>query len=350
MKKNLVVVGYGGMGGWHVEKALNSDVVNLLGVYDIKKERNELAQSRGIHAYSSFEEVLNDKNVDMVTVAIPNDSHKDVVIAALNAGKNVICEKPVAMNLDELDEMIAAANKNGKIFSVHQNRRFDVDFLAMKQLKESGEIGEVIDIESRIHGSRGIPSDWRGEKEHGGGMVLDWGVHLIDQILQIFDEKIEKIHCDFDHITNNEVDDGFKLTIYFEGGKKAYIETSTYNFIAMPRFYMRAQKGTGLITDWRENCKVTKCKYWHESEVVPVETAAGLTKTMAPRDSVTVDEYELDRPASDVHDYYRNFVKAIDGKATQLVTHPQMRRVMKVMLAAFESDRLGQVIAFNEEK
>ena len=165
----------------------------------------------------------------------------------------------------------------------------------------------------------------------------------------IFDEKIAKIHCDFDHITNNEVDDGFKLTIYFEGGKKAYIETSTYNFIAMPRFYMRAEKGTALITDWRENCKVTKCKYWHESEVVPVETAAGLTKTMAPRDSVTVDEYELDRPVSDVHDYYRNFVKAIDGEATQLVTHAQMRRVMKVMLAAFKSVELGQVIDFDEE-
>jgi predicted dehydrogenase len=71
---------------------------------------------------------------------------------------------------------------------------------------------------------------------------------------------------------------------------------------------------------------------------------------MAPRDSVTVDEYALDRPLSDVHDYYRNFVKAIDGEATQLVTHVQMRRVMKVMLAAFKSDELGQVIPFDEEK
>ena len=72
-------------------------------------------------------------------------------------------------------------------------------------------------------------------------------------------------------------------------------------------------KGTALISDWRENTEVVKCKHWHECEVIPVETAAGLTKTMAPRDSVTVDEYEVERPHSDVHDYYRNFVKAIDG-------------------------------------
>ena len=348
MKKNLVVIGYGGMGTWHTQHALKSDVVNLAGVYDINPEKNKLAEERGIFAYDSYEAVLADEKVDLITVAIPNDSHKEVVIRALEAGKNVICEKPVSMDSAELDEMIAASEKSGKLFSVHQNRRFDVDFLAMKQIKQSGELGELINIESRIHGSRGIPSDWRGEKEHGGGMLLDWGVHLIDQVLQIFDEKIDKIYCVFDHITNKEVDDGLKMTIYFEGGKSAYIEVGTYNFIPMPRFYLRAEKGSAIITDWREKCKVAKCKYWHESEVLPVQTAAGLTKTMAPRDSVTMDEYELEKPASDVHDYYRNFCAAIDGKAEQLVTHPQMRRVMKVMEACFESDRLGQVVKFEE--
>lgn len=348
MKKNLVVIGYGGMGGWHVDHALKSDVVNLVGIYDIKKERCDLARSRGIFAYDSLEAVLTDEKVDMVTVAIPNDSHKEVVVKALNAGKNVLCEKPVAMNLAELDEMIAAANKNHKIFSVHQNRRFDVDYMAMKQIDDSGDIGELINIESRIHGSRGIPSDWRGEKEHGGGMLLDWGVHLIDQELQILTSKLVKVYCEFDHITNKEVDDGIKLTMLFEDGKKGYVEVGTYNFIDLPRFYMRSTKGTALIRDWREKAKVVKCKYWHESDVLPVETAAGLTKTMAPRDDVTTDTYEVEKPASDVHDYYRNFVLAIDGKATQLVTHPQMRRVMKVMEAAFKSAELGQVVDFDD--
>ena len=344
--KNLVVIGYGGMGGWHCQHALESDVVHLAGIYDIKKERAELAESRGIHAYSSFEEVLADKSVDLVTVAIPNDQHREVVIKALEAGKNVICEKPVTLSSEDLQAMIDAANKAGKVFSVHQNRRWDVDFLAMKQLYNSGDIGEVFNIESRIHGSRGIPSDWRGMKEYGGGMVYDWGIHLIDQILQIIPDKIATVFCRLDNITNKEVDDGFKLELMFETGKRAYIEVGTYNFIAMPRFYMQGMKGTALISDWREKCKVTQCKHWHESEVVPVQTAAGLTKTMAPRDSITVNEYELERPASDVHDYYRNFVKAIDGIEPQLVTHEQMMLDMKVMEAAFKSAELDQVIKF----
>ena len=347
-KKNLVVIGYGGMGGWHVDHARKSDVVNLIGIYDIKPERAALARSRGIFAYDSLDAVLRDPAVDLVTVAIPNDSHLDVVLKALGAGKNVICEKPVALSTGDLQKMFDAADRRGKLFTVHQNRRWDVDFLAMKQLVQSGEIGPMLRIESRIHGSRGIPSDWRGERVHGGGMLYDWGVHLIDQVLQLLPEKLESVYCTFDHITNQEVDDGFKLELAFASGKTAHVEVGTYNFIAMPRFYLQCEKGTAMITDWREKCQVVRCDHWHESEVLPVETAAGLTKTMAPRDSVTTTTYELERPASDVHDFYRNVCRAIDGKEEQLVTHPQMMRVLRVIEAAFASVEQGQKIPFSE--
>lgn len=349
MKKiNLCVVGYGGMGGWHTRNALTSDVVNLVGIFDIDPAKAELAKANGIKAYASLEEVIADKDIDLVTVAIPNDVHKETVIKLLLGGKNVICEKPVALSSDDLQDMFDAADKSGKIFTVHQNRRWDVDFLAMKKIHDSGEIGEVFNIESRIHGSRGIPSDWRGEKKYGGGMLLDWGVHLIDQILQIYTQKIKRIYCRFEHTTNFEVDDGFKLDMEFEGGAKAYVEVGTYNFIALPRFYMQAKKGTALITDWREETQVVKCKAWHENDVLPVQTAAGLTKTMAPRDEITTDTYKVGRPSSDVHDFYRNVCAAIEGKEDILVKHDEVMRVLKVMEASFESVEKGLPIAFPE--
>ena len=345
-KMRAAVIGYGGMGGWHVDRILTSDVAELAGIYDIKEARSELARSRGIHAYESLDALLADESVELVTVAIPNDVHEEVVVAALNAGKNVICEKPVTLTLESLERMIAAAEKNKVHFSTHQNRRWDVDFLAMKQIHDSGEIGKVFNIESRVHGSRGIPSDWRGMKQYGGGMLYDWGIHLIDQILMIFGFDVKSVYCVCDHITNTEVDDGFRLDLTFDGGQRATIELGTYNFIAMPRFYMRAEKGTALITDWREEAQVVKCKHWHESEVLPVETAAGLTKTMAPRDEVTTDTYRVARPASDVHDYYRHFIAAIRGEGEQDVTYDQMRTDLKVILAAFESAETGKVIEF----
>lgn len=344
-KMKVAVVGYGGMGGWHTEKLLKSDVAELAGIYDIRRERNELAESRGIHAYGSLRELLQDSEVELVTVAVPNDAHEDVVVKALNAGKNVICEKPVALSLESLNRMIEAAEKNHVHFSTHQNRRWDVDYLAMKQVHDSGELGKVINIESRIHGSRGIPSDWRGEKVHGGGMLYDWGIHLIDQMLMIFGfENVESVYCICDHITNQEVDDGFRLDLNFKNGQRATVEVGTYNFIAMPRFYMRAEKGSALITDWREEAQVVKCTHWHESEVLPVETAAGLTKTMAPRDGITTETYRVPKPQSDVHDYYRNFIATIRGEATQCVTYDQMRTDLRVILAAFESAKEGKIV------
>ncbi len=343
-KMRVAVIGYGGMGGWHAEHLLKSDVAELAGVYDIKKERNELAESRGIFAYASLEELLADKSVELVTVAIPNDSHEEVVVASLNAGKNVICEKPVALSLESLDRMIAAAKANGVLFTTHQNRRWDVDYLAMKQIHDSGELGKVINLESRVHGSRGIPSDWRGEREHGGGMMYDWGIHLIDQALMIFGWDVKTVYCVCDHITNQEVDDGFRLELTFAGGERAMIELGTYNFIAMPRFYMRAEKGTVLLTDWREEAQVVKCTHWHENDVLPVKTAAGLTKTMAPRDSLTTETYRVSKPASDVHDFYRHFIAAIHGEREQDVTHEQMRTDLKIILAAFRSAETGMPI------
>lgn len=345
-KKNLVVIGYGGMGGWHVEHAQKSDVVNLVGIYDIKQERTDLARERGIFAYDSREAVLTDDKVDLITVATPNDVHKEIVINALESGKNVICEKPVTLSTADLQEMVDASNKSGKLFTVHQNRRWDVDFLAMKQIVNGGDIGDFINIESRIHGSRGIPSDWRGLKQYGGGMIFDWGVHLIDQILQIKTCDIDSIYCTLDQITDVDCDDGFRLNIYFTDGTSAYIEVGTMNFVSMPRFYLRCRNGTAIITDWREMAHVVKCKHWHENEVIPVKTAAGLTKTMAPRDSITVDEYDVPQPESDVHDYYRNVCRAIDGIEPQLITHAQLLKVMRVMEKAFESDELKQVVKF----
>ena len=348
-KKNAAVIGYGGMGAWHARHIMDNGVVNLLGVYDIKPERLALAEKKGIHAYSSFEEVLSDERVDFVVIATPNELHKPLAIEAMSRGKHVISEKPVTLSSQDLNEIIEASHKYGRLFTTHQNRRWDVDYLMMKDIYQTRQLGEIFTIESRYHGSRGIPGDWRGKKEHGGGMMLDWGVHLIDQMLGIAnDQKVIKIYCRCDHHTNDEVDDGFKLDIFFERGLVGHVEVCTRNFISLPRFLMAGMDGTALIQSWKSNTHVVLCKTWEENDVTPVVTAAGLTKTMAPRDDKTTVTYDVEPPVSDVHDFYRNFVKAIDGEEEQIVTHKQLMRVMKIMEAAFESDKAGVPIEFND--
>lgn len=349
-KKRVAVIGYGGMGGWHTRYLIKSDVCELAGIYDIKPERCELARENGIYVYESLDALLADKSVELVTIAVPNELHKPLAIQCMAAGKNVISEKPVTVSSADLQEMIDASHRYNRLFTAHQNRRWDCDYLMMKQVYASGELGEVTSVESRIHGSRGIPGDWRGKKEHGGGMILDWGVHLIDQMLGIVtDRRIESVYCRCNHITNYEVDDGFRLELYFEQGLTALIEVGTSNFISMPRFYMTGTNGSAMVNDWREDCRVVCCKNWDEKDVVPVVTAAGLTKTMAPRDEKTITESMVQRPESDVHDFYRNVCAAIDGREKQIVTHEQLMRVMRIMEAAFDSDSRKAPVEFRDE-
>ena len=113
-KKNAAIIGYGGMGGWHGSFLQNSDVVNLMGIYDIKPSRCEAAEAKGIHAYASLEELLADPQIDFITIATPNDFHKPIALQAFAAGKHVISEKPVALSSADLQEMIDAANAAAK--------------------------------------------------------------------------------------------------------------------------------------------------------------------------------------------------------------------------------------------
>lgn len=344
MKKRFAVIGYGGQGAWHCEQMANSDVADCAGVYDISPARNAAAAAKGLRVYGGAEEIFGDTAVDAVVIATPNDSHSELTRTALAAGKHVICEKPAEMSAAGFSAMGDAAKKSGKLLTVHQNRRWDVDFLAVKKVFASGELGEPIRLESRIHGSRGIPSDWRREKARGGGMLLDWGVHLIDQALCLFPEKIRRVYCVCSHITSSEVDDGFRLELDFESGKSALVEVGTYNFLPLPRFYGQFSSGTLLLPDWREKARLARMTAWNEKDVLPVQTAAGITKTMAPRDETTLHLYEIDRPESDVHDFYRNFCAAMNGGEAPIVTPEQVSRVLSVIDAAFLSDERGQAL------
>ena len=191
MKHVIAFIGYGGMAGWHHSMIReNFPDFTVKGAYDIRPEVREGMKQKGLYAYESAEELLADKEVDLVTIAVPNNFHKDYSIACMRAGKNVICEKPVTMNAAELEEVIAVSKETGKIFTVHQNRRWDRDYRIVRKALEEGTIGKPYFIETRVQGSRGSMHGWRGYRENGGGMLLDWGVHLLDQLLDMIPGKV----------------------------------------------------------------------------------------------------------------------------------------------------------------
>lgn len=344
---NVAIVGFGGMGNEHEHVIGTFDRLNVVGTYDIREERQMFAREKNLHAYDSFDAVLNDDNIDIVLIATPNDVHKEIAIAALQAGKHVICEKPVTMNSVELQDILEIADKCERIFVVHQNRRWDEDYLSIKQLFDEKTVGDIFHVESRVHGSRGIPGDWRKEKEFGGGMLLDWGVHLVDRILLMFDENVKKVYCKLTHVNNTEVDDGFRISLEFESGKTALLEVGTYNYINLPLWYACGTKGTAVIHDWGMNGEVVKLVTHEKNDATPIKAGAGLTKTMAPRNNdETVEKQPLPRINSDIRDFYQNVVETIEGKTEIIVKNDEVMRVMKLLEACIESHELNQVVDF----
>lgn len=345
------IIGYGGMGSHHFRSICKTDRVKYTGVYDINPARCEVAKKDGIATvYDSLEAVLADPAVDFILCSTPNNFHKDIAIAALRAGKPVICEKPVTMTSDELAEIMQVQAETGVLFTVHQNRRVDRDYLIVKEAIESGKLGEVFEIESRVTGSRGIPEGWRQYAVAGGGMMLDWGVHLIDQIVQLWpQERITSVYCDMYHVNYKECDDGFRMIMNTSGGRTAMIEVGTSHYVQAPRWFCFGDRGAITVNSWDCDGKMVVNKdrqITFEEDII--YTKAGPTRTMGPRAKDTVEETVLnphDYAHSDYDSYYRNFADALDGTAEARVKPAEAMRVMKIMEAAFESDRTGTAVA-----
>lgn len=344
-KYGLGIIGLGGMGNWHRETASEIDEMVVVGSYDIRECRQEFAVEKGIEAFPSREALLADERIDIVLVATPNDLHTEIAIAAMRAGKNVVCEKPVCLNSTELQQIIDVSKETGKLFTVHQNRRWDEDFLTIKKMYDEKILGDMFRIESRVLGSRGIPGDWRKEKVHGGGMVLDWGVHLLDQALMMIPEKVKKVYADLTYVISQEVDDGMFVDLTFESGLVYHVEVGTNNFINLPRWYALGIDGSATL-EWDLTGRIVKVRDALVGDAVPIKTAAGLTKTMAPRLDDSIGDEEIQVVHADIKDYYRNVMDTLSGKAEINITQPQVMRVMKLMEAIFKSSETKQVVDF----
>ncbi len=219
----------------------------------------------------------------------------------------------------------------------------------MKKILDEGRLGEIFRLESRVHGSRGIPGDWRQEKEHGGGMVLDWGVHLLDQALLLFPGvKLETVYATLTNVTNQLVDDGFTADLGFANGVHMLVEVGTSNFISLPRWYVLGRDGTAMIEDWGREVRIVRALGTDEKDVVPVRTAAGLTKTMAPRRDDSIHSEEEPEVSSDIREFYQNVMAVLEGREESRIKLDEAARVMRLMEAVFRSAEEKRVVRFEE--
>lgn len=192
------VIGYGGafnMGQHHL-KEMQAAGMTPVAVAEMDPERLAVASEDypGIGTFETIDAMLAESDVNVITLITPHNTHAPLAIQALEAGRHVVCEKPLAIMTQECDDMIAAAEKSGVMLSTYHNRHWDgLPRTALDLIKEKDAIGEVYKIDCRM-GGRHKPRDWwRSSKTISGGVLYDWGVHLLEYALQIMDADITEV-------------------------------------------------------------------------------------------------------------------------------------------------------------
>jgi predicted dehydrogenase len=215
---NPIGVGIAGLGrsGWNIHARLLEPLAEqyrVVAVVDADAGRREEAVARfDCMAYTAYGDLLADPAVELVVMALPSHLHADLSIAALEAGKHVVCEKPMATSLADADRMVAASESHDTILTVFQNRRYDPHFNKVRELIASGILGRIVQI--RITASNfGRRWDWQTLKEYGGGTLNNTGPHFIDQAMQLFgDGEPSQVFCHLDRtLTLGDADDHVKL-------------------------------------------------------------------------------------------------------------------------------------------
>ena len=217
--EEIVRVGIAGLGrsGWDIHATGLEGLANryrIEAVSDPREERRQEAVDRfGCRAYVAFDELIGDENLDLVVVATPSHLHAEHAEAVLTSKRHVVCEKPLAGSLAELDRVIAVSEKAGRHLAPFQNRRYEAAFLKVKEVIASGKLGRIVQIRMTGNGF-GRRWDWQTLKEYGGGSLNNTGPHFLDQALELFGPDDPEIFCHLDNaLSSGDADDHVKLIL-----------------------------------------------------------------------------------------------------------------------------------------
>lgn len=340
------IIGFGYMGNFHYEKVSHFDDIEVTCAFDNNDEKLKDAVEKGLKVYRTLDEFLAEE-IDLAVITAPNQWHEKYAVAAMKAGKNVLCEKPATMSVEEMEHIISVSEETGKFFTVHQQRRFDPDYRVVKDVVNSGVIGKITTIESRVLGERGVCFGWRADPESGGGMLYDWGVHLIDQILQLYpEEKVKSIYARVLSVLTPAVDDLFDITLNLSNGVCAKVNVGTFALQKLPRWFVFGDRGTLKLEDFSGvEGGVARIKGDVQGfESVVGQKNLGPSRTMAPLKPEYLEKIDLPKEENMTLEYWRNIVEVLKGNETPYVTTSQILRQMKIVEAAFKSAEKDEVI------
>ncbi|WP_028297011.1 Gfo/Idh/MocA family oxidoreductase [Olivibacter sitiensis] len=214
----------------------------------VVERSRKIANERYPHiiSYDTVEELINDPDIELVIVNTPNQTHYTYAKQALLAGKDVLIEKPCANNSKEAKELFEMAEKSGQKCMVFQNRRWDSDFKAVKQVMQSGILGDLIEFHVRFDRYRLAKSAklFKEIKQEASGLAYDLGPHMLDQVISLFGKPLKAIKVCGSHRPGSEVDDYFSFILSYPNGFMVYVTGSLLAAQPLPGYVVNGVKGS----------------------------------------------------------------------------------------------------------
>ena len=339
------IIGLGKMGVFHVGWMTPENNMQLVAACEKNPKRvEELREKYDFNIYTDVDEMLQkEKELDFVVIVTTHESHEALTIKCLDAGKNVIVEKPMTMTYDSAMRMVAAAEKNRKHLFVHQSSRWDREFLLLQEVIKSGKLGKVLQIASKATfcdegwpewGIEGSANPWRIKAKFGGGMLYDWGPHLVDQIAVLMGREPKGVYGVLQSgVWSKEVDDYFFAVLDYDD-VICQIECSNNTRIPAPRWQVVGSKGTFYVAGKKE-------PFWGNVEISYVkDNGEQVNETI---ELVDVKESGIEGG------FYRDLNPFLEGKLDKFVSMYEASNVVKVLEMIKMSSEEKRYISFDEK-
>ncbi len=335
MKKlGVGIIGFGRIGAEHADWLSRCEGIEARAVFDATAARCEIAQRRGLRVCGNVGELLGDSDIDAVLVATPTAMHGEHVMGALVAGKHVMVEKPMALDLAGSRRMVEVAGLNGRVLSVFHNRRWDIDYLTVQSALADGLLGKIINVESRFGqwaccvgpAAKEWRPGWRNESAFGGGGLYDWGSHFIDQLWRLMlPARPVRVFAQLrGNVWTSDCDDLARVCIDFDNGAVGLMEINTTTTRPLPRWHVDTAAGSMESPFSLE----FDLKTWAKLSFTP---AGGGSSQMIPVAAGGLSEVQI----------WDRFAAAVRGDGSPAVSTVSVLPTMALLDAARESSRTG---------
>ena len=338
------IIGYGYAGRvFHRYLIGRAPGLELRAVLARDPARRELAaRDQDIAVHTALESFLADPGVALVVIATPHDTHAELAIAALAAGKHVVVDKPLAITLAEADRMVAAAHDAGRMLSAFHNRRWDWDYLTIRQVLAAGIIGRPYLFETAVLNYREPRDTWRAGVATMGSLVHDWGAHLVDHALQLVAAPVARVHCRIARPRAlPEVGNYARLDLTFADGTLYAIEVGNLARTPKPRWYILGDEGS-LVKEGLDPQERAFLATGNPDDAAELPDERARVTTLA---AGLPAEIVIASARGSWTGYYANVSAHLNEGAPLAVTAEQAREVIRILDAAVRSAASGEVVA-----